>query len=39
MTEIYKLADIRAKAWMSRDGKSRYDIMSEEMKQLSVKKQ
>lgn len=32
VTEVYELADIWEKAWMSRDGKSRYDIMSEEMK-------
>ncbi|MCK9479603.1 MAG: hypothetical protein M0R40_08945 [Firmicutes bacterium] len=31
-TEIYNLADIWAKAWMTRDGKARYDIMSAEMK-------
>ena len=30
--EVYRLADIWAKAWMTRDGKARYDIMSSEIK-------
>lgn len=31
-TQEYKLADIWAQAWMTRDGKSRYDIMGAEMR-------
>jgi hypothetical protein len=31
-SEIYRLADIWAEAWMTRDGESRYNIMSDEMK-------
>ena len=30
--EIYRLADIWAEAWMTRDGESRYNIMSSDMK-------
>ena len=31
-SEIYRLADIWAQAWMTRDGESRYNIMSSDMK-------
>ena len=31
--EVYGLADIWAEAWMTRDGESRYNIMSSEMKE------
>lgn len=31
-TQEYKLADIWAKAWMTRDGKARYDIMGAAMR-------
>ena len=31
-SEVYQLANIWAEAWMTRDGKQRYDIMSSDMK-------